>query len=78
MKFTAVGRSDVSLMFPPQVGPEETRLACLIESDEGDGYRTRRYGELRTASDGTMTFIQEGASQLWAPRLSGGEEGNEA
>lgn len=76
MKFTAVSRTDLSLMFPPQVGPQETRLACLIESDEGDGYRTRRFGELRIASEGTMTFTQEGPSQLLAPPLNSGENGD--
>lgn len=76
MEFTAVGRTDLSLMFPPRDESPETRQACLIESDEGDGWRSRRVGELRTGSDGTMTFIQEGPVYLLEPQPNGGENGD--
>lgn len=73
VKFTAVGQVDLSWMFPPQTEMPEARQACLIESDEGNGYRSRRFGELRVGGDGTMTFIQEGPVYLLEPRPNGGE-----
>lgn len=76
MEFTAIGTADVSLMFPPRTEVPETKHACLIECDEGDGYRSRRFGELTVHSDGTATFIQEGTPYLLPPKLIGGENGD--
>lgn len=76
MEFTAIGEPDLSWMFPVQDDVSAVKQACLIETDEGDGYRTRRFGELTVSGDGTMTFAQEGPVYLLEPRQDGGENGD--